>query len=70
VRRGARVRLLRDNVVVYEGAINSLRRHKDEVREVRQGLECGIGLENYHDVKPGDRIEAYLIEQVARELSA
>ncbi len=70
VRRGARIRLLRDNVVVYEGAISSLRRHKDEVREVRQGLECGIGLENYHDVKPGDRIEAYLIEQVARELSA
>ena len=70
VRRGARVRLVRDNVVVHEGAIGSLKRHKDEVREVRQGLECGIGLENYQDVKPGDRIEAFVVEQVVRELSA
>ena len=70
VRRGARVRLVRDNVVVHEGMIGSLKHHKDEVREVRQGLECGIGLENYQDVKPGDRIEAYVIEQVARELRA
>ena len=70
VRRGARVRLVRDNVVVHEGAIGSLKHHKDEVPEVRQGLECGIGIENYQDVKPGDRIEAYAIEQVARELRA
>ena len=70
VRRGAQVRLLRDNVVVHEGAIGSLKRHRDEVREVRQGLECGIGLENYHDVKPGDRIEAFVIEQISRELKA
>lgn len=70
VRRGARVRLVRDNVVVHEGMIGSLKHHKDEVREVKQGLECGIGLQNYQDVKPGDRIEAYVIEQVARELRA
>ena len=70
VRRGARARLLRDNIVVHEGAIDSLKHHKDEVREVRQGLECGIGLANYQDVKPGDRIEAFTVEQVARELNA
>ena len=70
VRRGARLRLVRDNTVVHEGAIGSLRRHKDEVREVRQGLECGVGIENYQDIKPGDRIEAFIVAQVARELNA
>ena len=70
VRRGAQVRLVRDNVVIHEGAISSLKHHKDEVPEVRQGFECGIGFANYHDVRPGDRIEAFVIEQVARELSA
>ena len=70
VRSGARARLLRDNAVVHEGAIDSLKRHKDDVREVRQGLECGIGLRNYQDVKPGDRIEAFTVEQIARELNA
>ena len=70
VRRGARVRLVRDNTVVHDGAIGSLMRHKEEAREVRQGLECGIGLENYQDVKPGDRLEAYAIERVARALRA
>ena len=70
VRSGARARLVRDNAVVHEGAIGSLKHHKDDVREVRQGLECGIGLRNYQDVKPGDRIEAFTVEQVARELNA
>ena len=70
VRRGARLRLVRDNVIVHEGAIGSLRRHKDEVREVRQGLECGVGIESYQDIKPGDRIEAFTVAQVARELNA
>ena len=70
VRRGARLRLVRDNVIVHEGAIGSLRRHKDEVREVKQGLECGVGIESYQDIKPGDRIEAFTVAQVARELNA
>jgi len=60
--------LVRDNVVVYEGRVVSLRRFKDDAREVATGYECGIGLENYQDVKLGDVIEAYEIEQVARRL--
>ena len=68
VPRSARVRLVRDSVVVYEGRIASLRRFKDDVREVAAGYECGIGLENYQDVKAGDIIEAYDTEQVTRRL--
>jgi translation initiation factor IF-2 len=63
--RTAQVRLLRDNRVVYEGRIASLRRFKDDVSEVRTGFDCGIGLERFQDVKPGDIIEAYLREEVA-----
>ena len=59
------VRLLRDNVVVHEGRIGSLRRFKDDVNEVKSGLECGIGLERYNDIKPGDVIEVFTIEKVA-----
>ena len=66
--RNAGVRLLRDNVVIYEGKLGSLRRFKDDVSEVRQGFECGIGLENFQDVKPGDVIEAYVREEVAATL--
>ena len=69
ITRGARARLLRDNVVVHEGRIGSLRRFKDDVREVAAGYECGIGLENYNDVKPGDVIEAFEIEEIARRLA-
>jgi translation initiation factor IF-2 len=58
--------LLRDGVVIHDGAIGSLRRFKDDVREVASGFECGIGLENYNDIKEGDLIEAYLIREVAR----
>ncbi|HEY6118379.1 MAG TPA: EF-Tu/IF-2/RF-3 family GTPase, partial [Pyrinomonadaceae bacterium] len=65
VRRNARARLIRDAVVVWEGNIASLRRFKDDVSEVREGFECGIGLENYNDIKVGDQIEAYLVEKVA-----
>ncbi|MGH9783215.1 MAG: translation initiation factor IF-2 [Terriglobia bacterium] len=61
---GASVRLLRDNVVVYSGRISSLRRFKDDVSEVRSGLECGIALENYNDIKAGDVIEAFVSEKV------
>ena len=68
VRRGARCRLLRDGVVVYDGRIGSLRRFKDDVREVQSGFECGIGIENYGDVKVGDVIEVYDLEETPAEL--
>jgi len=62
------VRVIRDGVEVYEGTIASLKRFKDDVREVREGFECGIGIEGFNDVKVGDLIEAYKIEEVARSL--
>ncbi len=68
VPRNAPVRLLRDNVVVYTGRISSLRRFKDDVAEVRSGFDCGISLEGYQDLKPGDEIEAYVREEVAQTL--
>jgi len=68
ISRNAQARLLRDNVVVYEGRIGSLRRFKDDVAEVRAGFDCGIGLDKYQDVKPGDVIEAFTKEEVAAEL--
>jgi translation initiation factor IF-2 len=67
--RNARVRLVRDGIVVYEGRIASLRRFKDDVAEVREGFECGIGLENFQDVKEGDVIEAFDVEEIARQIS-
>ena len=66
IRRGASVRLLRDNVVVYEGRVVSLRRFKEDATEVRSGFECGIGLDHFQDVKPGDVIETYAREEVAQ----
>jgi translation initiation factor IF-2 len=66
VQRGAKARLLRGGVVIHDGTIGSLRRFKDDVREVASGYECGIGLENYNDVKDGDVIEVYEIREVAR----
>jgi translation initiation factor IF-2 len=63
--RSAQVRLLRDNRVIYEGKVGSLRRFKDDVSEVKQGFECGIGLDRYQDVKVGDVIEAFQVEKVA-----
>jgi translation initiation factor IF-2 len=68
IRRGARVRLLRDDVVIHDGALGSLRRFKEDVREVREGFECGIGIEGWSDLREGDLIEAYEVEQVARTL--
>ena len=65
VRRNARARLIRDGVVSWEGSIASLRRFKDDASEVREGFECGIGLENFNDIKVGDQIECYVIEKVA-----
>lgn len=66
--RNAQVRLLRDNVVVYEGKMSSLRRFKDDVKEVATGYECGIGLENYNDIKISDIIEAFEMEKIATKL--
>jgi len=68
VKRHNPIRVLRDNVVIYEGELESLRRFKDDVNEVRSGTECGIGVKNYNDVKPGDQIEVYERVQVAKTL--
>ena len=68
VSRDSHVRLLRDNVVVYTGRVSSLRRFKDDAKEVRAGQECGIGLEGFNDVKQGDVIEAFVTEKVAQEV--
>lgn len=66
ITRNARVRLLRDDVVIFEGDVSSLRRFKDDVREVVSGYEAGLGLENYNDIKEGDMIEAFIIKEVER----
>ena len=68
VRRGSNVRLLRDDVVIHEGKLSTLKRFKDEVREVTQGFECGMAFENYHDLKEGDVIECFDVEEIARTL--
>jgi len=68
VRRGARVRLLRDQVVIHEGDIGQLKRFKDDVREVKEGYDCGVALANYQDIQVGDVIECFEVEEVAREL--
>jgi translation initiation factor IF-2 len=67
--RTAKVRVVRDGKVVYTSVVGSLKRFKDDVKEVREGLECGIGIENFNDVKVGDRIEAFRIEEVRRTLT-
>lgn len=66
ITRNAKVRLLRNDVVVYEGNVASLKRFKDDVREVLSGFEAGVGLENYNDVKEGDLIEAYILKEVQK----
>ena len=68
VYRNKPIRVLRDNVVIYEGELESLRRFKDDANEVRNGMECGIGVKDYNDVKVGDQIEVYDIKEVARQL--
>ena len=70
ITRESQIRLLRDNVVVHEGKVRSLRRFKDDVSEVKSGMECGISLENYNDVKAGDVIEAYVKERVVEQAMA
>jgi len=68
IERGQPVRLLRDGIVLYEGKIGSLRRFKDDVKEVQGGYECGIGIENYNDIKVGDTLECYYIEEIRPEI--
>ncbi|MCB1751317.1 MAG: translation initiation factor IF-2, partial [Gammaproteobacteria bacterium] len=68
VKRNSPIRVLRDNVVIYEGSLESLRRHKDDVNEVKAGTECGIGVKNYNDVRAGDQIEVFDRTEVAREI--
>jgi translation initiation factor IF-2 len=68
VERGANVRLIRDNVVIHEGKLSQLKRFKDDVREVTAGQECGMAFENYQDMRQGDVIECYRVEQIQRSL--
>ncbi len=68
VKRGAKVRLLRDNVVIHEGTLKTLKRVKDEVKEVREGFECGMAFENYDNIEAGDVIECFDVEEIARQL--
>jgi translation initiation factor IF-2 len=69
IQRTGRVRVVRDGVQTYDGNISSLKRFKDDVKEVREGLECGIGIENFNDLKVGDMIESYRVEEVKRTLA-
>ena len=68
VTRNAHFRLLRENVVIYTGEIESLKRLKDDVKEVKEGFECGIKLRNYNDIKEGDQLEVFEIKEIARTL--
>jgi len=69
IARNNKVRLVRDGLVVFDGGISSLKRFKDDVREVEQGFECGIALEGYNDIKLGDSIEAYTVVETKRKLA-
>ena len=68
VSRNQPIRVLRDDIVIFEGELESLRRFKDEASEVRNGMECGIGVKDYNDVKVGDQIEVYEIKSIKRSL--
>ena len=68
VRRGAKIRVLRDNVVVHDGELDSLKRFKDDVREVKAGFECGLSIKNFNDVQQKDQLEVYEIVEVSRTL--
>jgi translation initiation factor IF-2 len=69
VKRGCGVRLLRDNVVIHEGTLSTLKRFKDEVAEVKQGMECGMAFTNYQDIREGDQIECFQVELIERKLA-
>ena len=68
VKRNASVRVLRDNVVIHTGELESLKRFKDDVREVKEGFECGLNLKNFNDIKEGDQLEVFEMQEVARTL--
>ena len=68
VKRGSRIRLLRDNVVIHDGELDTLKRFKDDVREVKAGFECGLSVKNFNDIKEGDQLEVYEVQEVARTL--
>ncbi len=70
IQRGANARVIRDGVVIYDGEIGSLKRFKDDAREVKEGFECGIGISNFNDVKAGDIVETYQVQEVARTLAS
>lgn len=66
ITRNAKARLLRDDIVIFEGGISSLKRFKDDAREVQTGYEAGLGLDGYNDLKEGDMLEAYILKEVER----
>ena len=68
VKRNHPIRILRDNIVIFEGSLESLRRFKEDVAEVRHGMECGIAVKNYNDVKSGDQIEVFERIEIKREI--
>ena len=68
LKRTARVRVLRNNVVVHDGELDSLKRFKDDVKEVKGGFECGLSLKNFNDIEEGDQLECYEVVEVARTL--
>ncbi|MEY2622230.1 MAG: hypothetical protein RIT26_2050, partial [Pseudomonadota bacterium] len=68
VRRNAKLRLLRDNVVIFTGELDSLKRFKDDAREVKEGFECGLNIKGYNDIVEGDQLEFFEIKEVARSL--
>jgi len=68
VRRSAKVRVLRDSVVIHDGELDSLKRFKDDVREVKAGFECGLSIRSFNDIKEGDQLEVYEVVEIARTL--
>ena len=68
IRRDSKIRILRDNVVIYDGELDSLKRFKDDTKEVKSNFECGLSIKNFNDIKVGDQIEAYELLKVARKL--
>jgi translation initiation factor IF-2 len=68
VRRGSKIRVLRDNVVIHDGELDSLKRFKDDVREVKAGFECGLSIRNFNDIQQKDQLEVYEIVEVSRTL--
>lgn len=68
IKKNAKIRLLRDSVVIYDGELDSLKRFKDDIKEVKSNFECGLSIKNFNDMQPGDQIEVYEIVEVARKL--